>query len=181
MLTFERAIFFSLTGLHLRKSTVVWVLTHHEIITILAELCLFIVELVRTLVTAELALRDNYSFALVDCTLVNSTILAKQILLLNLALDFITRLEACLVDTLAWLVRASMKLILFHDTLYSCLFFMLFFNFVNFCELISKCLNFLIKFKMWLHNGNKVLIFIAAAVGALKMIERYLSLILLSN
>ena len=144
MLTFEMALVSSLTGLHLRKSTVFWVLTHHEIMTIIAELCLFTIALERTHVTAEFALRDNYSLFLVYCALETSTFLANQILLPHLALDLITRLEASWVDTLAWVNRASVKLIFFHDKLYSCLFFMLFFLFVYFCEFISKCLNFFI-------------------------------------
>jgi len=94
MLTFERALVFSFAGLHLRKNTIVSVLSHHEIMTIFAELCLFRVALVRTLVAAELALRDNHSLFLVDCALETSTFLANQILLPHLALDLVTRLEA---------------------------------------------------------------------------------------
>lgn len=94
MLTFERTLVFSFAGLHLRINTIVSVLSHHEIMTILAELCLFGVALVRTLVAAELALRDDYSLFLVDCALETSTFLANQILFPLLALDLITRLEA---------------------------------------------------------------------------------------
>lgn len=90
MLTFERTLVISFAWLHLRINTVVSVLSHHEIMTIFAELCLFRVALVRTLVAAELALRDNYSLFLMDCALETSTFLANQILLPNLALYLIT-------------------------------------------------------------------------------------------
>ena len=94
MLTFERALVFSFAGLHLRINTIVSVLSHHEIMTIFAELCLFRVALVRTLVAAELALRDNHSLFLVDCALETSTFLANHILLLNDSRALIACFEA---------------------------------------------------------------------------------------
>jgi len=94
MLTFKRALVFSFAGLHLGINTIVSVLSHHEIMTIFAELRLFRVALVGTLVAAELALRYDYSLFLVDRALETSTFLANQILLPHLAQDLITRLEA---------------------------------------------------------------------------------------
>ena len=93
MLT-ERALVFSYAGLHLRINTIVSVLSHHEIMTIFAELCLFRVALVRTLVAAELALRDNHSLFLVYCALETSTFLANHILLLNDSRALIACFEA---------------------------------------------------------------------------------------